>query len=113
MAKTGSMRRRSTIGHGVFLAFLLELLSRGKCFYHSPGKPFRVLNSIYRSHSRSYSHPRDRTEEGSAGRGGMGVPDMLRDIVVEKIEEIGGGKVKEVRSSVHVAAVGGEMGLRL
>ena len=33
---------------------------------------------------------------------GSGVPDKLRDVVIEKIEEIGGGKVKEVRKNIPV-----------
>lgn len=36
------------------------------------------------------------TRPGEADHKGSEVPNELRDIVVEKIEEIGGGKVKEV-----------------
>lgn len=36
------------------------------------------------------------TRPGEADHKGSGIPNELRDIIVEKIEEIGGGKVKEV-----------------
>lgn len=39
---------------------------------------------------------KDTGRPGEADHKGSGIPNELRDIVVEKIEEIGGGKVKEV-----------------
>lgn len=42
------------------------------------------------------SSARASQQDATAGQEGLGVPGMLRDVVVEKIEELGGGKVKEV-----------------
>lgn len=79
------------------LALFLILLVRGNCFHlcgwfprqHAPGSCF----GSSRASSRRQSQTDSGTQEGTGG----GVPGLLRDVVIEKIEELGGGKVQKVR----------------
>lgn len=70
------------------LAIFLLLLVRGNCF-HSSQFPHRSCFSRASSRSSLF-----QTQEGAEGGS---VPVLLRDVVIEKIEELGGGKVQQVR----------------
>lgn len=93
------------------LALCFVLLARGNCFHigggsqcspahaHAPVGSSRSTRSS-RASSSSPLEPRHALlkEEGAEGAEG-GVPGLLRDVVIEKIEELGGGKVQQVRSA--------------
>lgn len=100
---TNKTRRRCAV-----LALCLVLLDRGDCFHISSSQcsPAHVhaplaSRSTWRASSGSRPRPEPRhalLQEGAEGAEG-GVPGLLRDVVIEKIEELGGGKVQQVKST--------------
>lgn len=94
------------------LALCLMLLARGNCFNigsgsqcstahaHASVGSSRSTRSRASSSSSSPLEPLHALlqEEGADGAEG-GFPGLLRDVVIEKIEELGGGKVQKVRSA--------------
>lgn len=103
-----SVRGANTLRRRASLACLLALSLRGDSF-HS-----RCPAHVLCSSSRALSHPRGvvrrragsggETREEPAGQGEVGVPDTLRDVVVEAIEELGGGRVLQVRKHVKCSS---------
>ena len=80
-------------------AVLLSLFLRGDGF-HCPCPAQLPCARPSSNHAGAVwpraSSARESQQDATAGQGGVGVPGMLRDVIVEKIEELGGGKVKEV-----------------
>lgn len=95
---TTKTRRRRAV-----LAICLMLLARGDCFHIGSSQCSQAHAHVPASRSRASSssplEPRHAlVQEGTEGAED-GVPGLLRDVVIEKIEELGGGKVQQVRSS--------------
>lgn len=87
MAPTwGASRDASQRGRSLLVLFLV-LLVRGNCFHSGQ----IASRSCF---SRASSSLQCQTQEGTDGGS---VPVLLRDVVIEKIEELGGGKVQQVR----------------
>lgn len=93
----GASRHASQRGRDI-LALFLVLLVRGNCFHSSPCPGDR---SCFSGRSRASSS--SRLCQTQAGDGG--VPVLLRDVVIEKIEELGGGKVQKVRGCKAAGAL--------
>lgn len=72
------------------LAIFLVLFVRGNCFHSSSQIPHGSCFSRASSSSSLLSQSQEGADGGS-------VPVLLRDVVIEKIEELGGGKVQQVR----------------
>lgn len=75
----------------VFLALLLQV----DCF-HAPCRTY--VGSRRHALQPRVAAAGDQTQD--AGQGCVGVPDTLRDRIIEEIEELGGGRVTEVQSIV-------------
>lgn len=85
----GASRHASQRGRDVLVIFL-ALLVRGNCFHSSSQIPHRRACFSRASSTSSLC----QTQEGADGGS---VPVLLRDVVIEKIEELDGGKVQQVR----------------
>lgn len=104
-ASSRAMKKSSGVPRKVVSTLLLALLLGGHCFHSPCPAGLRLKSASQPSYSTSVGPQRagstgDQMRQDAAEQGGLGIPEMLRDVVVEKIEELGGGKVKEVRGLI-------------
>ncbi|CAM9379327.1 unnamed protein product [Ectocarpus sp. 12 AP-2014] len=91
--KFTSKRRRVVLG-----ICLVLLPTQGGCFHVLPSR-CRFESQLRRHATKSRSRQMHSQAQELDGGDSGSVPGVLRDVVIEKIEELGGGKVQQVQET--------------